>query len=246
MPRFRLKSVSTRRRLSWRILLVNGLMLAVAAFFAAGLTRELSRQRPIPAPPAAPRAAAMAEAASGESERPDIGGAQLDAYNVIVAKHLFNQSRAEGASTTPGAAAAPVQVKPALHGVVVDGAASLAYLEDPTTSRVLVYRVGDSVAGGQLVKIAADRVQIIGASGQMDVLLNDPMKPKSAAPTATAAAATAGAAPRPVASPQPAEVHETKNPARPAVAHRPVRTPRGLPGAPVAAGTTAPPEAPGQ
>ena len=68
----------------------------------------------------------------------------------------------------------PLPPKPILLGVVVDGPASRAYLEDPSTKRVFGYQVGDSVAGGKLEKIADDRIQISRADGVMDVLLRDP------------------------------------------------------------------------
>jgi hypothetical protein len=66
--------------------------------------------------------------------------------------------------------------KPVLHGVIVDEARSIAFLEDASTRRILGYRVGDTVAGGQLERIIGDRVVIRRADGEVDVLLSDPAK----------------------------------------------------------------------
>ena len=171
----------------------------------------------------APRPTAAAEAGNAELAPSTIDGEKLDTYNVIVAKHLFNPARSESGAGTAAAAGAPPPVKPALHGVVVDGDASLAYLEDPTTNRVLMYRIGDSIAGGQLVNITGDRVQIRRVDGSIDVLLNDPSKPKGATPAARPAVATPGPPSRRT------EVGETGSPQRSEVIQRPVRTPRAPP-----------------
>jgi hypothetical protein len=99
---------------------------------------------------------------------------------VIAAQNLFNPARSE----TAGAAALPV-VKPILHGVVIDGTKSRAFLEDPAVKRVSGYSVGDSVSGGRIQTIADDRVVIARPEGMMEVLLQDPSKPRPA-PTASA------------------------------------------------------------
>jgi hypothetical protein len=75
--------------------------------------------------------------------------------------------------------------KPNLYGVVLRDENSIAYLEDPTTRRVAGYRVGDSVAGGTVQRISADRVVLARPDGPLDVRLHDPSKPKPAAPAET-------------------------------------------------------------
>jgi hypothetical protein len=73
-------------------------------------------------------------------------------------------------------------VKSILHGVVIDGARSRAYLDDPVAKRVFGYAVGDTVAGGRLERILDDRVVIRGPAGVVEVLLQDPTKPQEEGP----------------------------------------------------------------
>ena len=161
-------------RLSKRLWLVNALLLAVAIFFGVYLARDLTRSRPLPPPPAPRRAQAPA---SSEDAPTAAAEDKLVAYNVIVAKHLFNPSRTEGgaAATTP---AAPPPPKPMLLGVVVDGPKSRAYLEDASTKRVFGYKIGDTISGGRIDQITDEKVVIVRPDGPVEVLLRDPSKPK--------------------------------------------------------------------
>ena len=130
---------------------------------------------------------------------------KLDQYNVIVAKHLFNPSRSEGAAIA-AATAAPPAPKPMLLGVVVDGGRSRAYLEDPASKRVLSYQVGDTVSGGRLEEISSERVLIARPEGPMEVMLRDPLKPKPGPAPSAANAPPVGSGPRidnPVVAPRP-------------------------------------------
>jgi hypothetical protein len=189
------------------VLLANVVMIAVAVTFAALLVLDLARPRPLPPAPA-PR---QTKASSAKQTDQEAGASdeKLGSYNVIVAKSLFSASRSEGTSTgaTP---AAPLPPKPVLHGLVVDGQYSVAYLEDPVSKRVLAYRVGDAVAGGTLEKIEDGRVEIRRADGQMDVLLRDPVKPKPTPPPSGAPAATA----EPQSPPEPSASPEQQPPSR--------------------------------
>jgi hypothetical protein len=115
-----------------------------------------------PAPPAVPSAA-------------DPGP---NTYAVIAAQNLFNPARSETATAT-----AVAVVKPILHGVVIQGGTSRAYLEDPTAKRVSGYSLGDTIGGGKIQRIADDRVLIVRPEGMVEVLLQDPSKPRPA-PTA--------------------------------------------------------------
>lgn len=101
-------------------------------------------------------------------------------YAAISARNLFNPSRSETVIVATSTA------KPLLHGVVIDGTKSRAYLEDPPAKRVVGFSVGDEVAGGRIQKIASDRVLIARPEGVMEVLLRDPSKPREA-PTAAVA-----------------------------------------------------------
>lgn len=166
--------------MSRRLIAINVVLATLAMFFAAWLARDLAASRPLPGPPAPRKTAASAP--SDETSRDTAAQERLAAYDVIVAKYLFNPSRTEGRSE-PAKPAVPLPPKPTLLGVVVDSSGSRAYLEDPSTKRVSAYLVGDSVAGGTLERITNDRVQISRPDGLMDVILRDPSKPAPAPPT---------------------------------------------------------------
>jgi hypothetical protein len=164
--------------MSARLHILNISLGLVACLLAAGLVRELLAAHPLPPPPA-PRAArplAAGGAAATSMAPPSAAG-----YGVIVAKNLFSPSRTE-APAGPVVAGGP---KPVLHGVVMDGPKSRAYLEDPLLKRAFGYVVGDTVGGGRIESIAVDRVVIARADGLLEVLLHDPSKPR---PASTAAA----------------------------------------------------------
>ena len=166
---------------------------------AAALTRELVAAHPLPSPPVprATRAVATAPPPSA-SAPPSTAG-----YGVIATKNLFSASRSETAAG-PVAAAGP---KPVLHGVVLDGPKSRAYLEDPLVKRTFGYAVGDTLGGGRVESIAADRVVIGRGDGSVEVLLRDPSKPRPTPPApgpaggAPVGAAPSGTATTPSASP---------------------------------------------
>jgi hypothetical protein len=67
--------------------------------------------------------------------------------------------------------------------VVIQAGTSRAFLEDPSAKRVSGYSVGDTISGGKIQKIADDRVLIARPEGMVEVLLQDPSKPRPA-PTA--------------------------------------------------------------
>jgi hypothetical protein len=186
-----------------RLLALNVFLGVIALSFVALAARELLVRRPLPAAPAARPAAAAAAAAQRDAAKSD----EPPAYGAIVAKYLFNPARTEGGAMT---AASPA-TKPLLHGVVVDGEKSRAYLTDPASKRVFGYAVGDSVAGGRLERIAEDRVVIARPEGPLEVLLRDPAKP---GPSPTAAAAAAPAQPQTVrrlSPPQPLGAESNAN-----------------------------------
>jgi len=167
-----------------RLLVLNAVLAILCVIFAVGIVRTLLVKHPVRAPaPAAQRAAA----ASQPTATTEAGTPGLDAFAVIAAKNLFNPRRSETA-----AAAAVSVAKPILHAVVIHGAQSRAYLEDPTAKRVAGYSVGDTMGGGKILKIADDRVVIARPEGLIEVLLQDPSKPRPA-PTATAVPAGAAA-----------------------------------------------------
>ena len=168
--------------------MLNIALALVGCLLAAALTRELVAAHPLPSPPLprATRAVATAPPPSASSP-PSTAG-----YGVIAMKNLFSASRSEAAAG-PVAAAGP---KPVLHGVVLDGPKSRAYLEDPLVKRTFGYAVGDTLGGGRVESIAADRVVIGRGDGSVEVLLRDPSKPRPTPPApGPAGGAPAGAAP---------------------------------------------------
>jgi len=170
--------------MSRRLLLINMVLGFLCVAFAVGIVRSLFVTRPLPA--AAPARIAVAPAPAVNFA---LGAVGLEMYAAITAQNLFNPGRSEAARV-----AAVAGVKPVLHGIVIEGAKSRAFLEDPSIKRVAGYSVGDPVAGGKLEKIADDRVVISRPEGLVEVLLQDPAKPRPA-PAAPPVAAVAPGAP---------------------------------------------------
>jgi hypothetical protein len=180
--------------LSKRIGLIAFPVAVLGLVFAVLLGRELFLSRPLPASPAPRVSQPSPTAAATPAHSPNAGG-DLSAYSMIPARSLFSPGRSE----TSVAASAKPAGRPVLHGVVVDGPRSRAYLEDSLVKGVFGYTVGDTVGQGQITTINADRVTITGPEGTFEVLLNDPAKPKPP-PGVTPAPAQ----PRPPAMPTPA------------------------------------------
>jgi hypothetical protein len=160
--------------MSRRLLALNIVLAILSIALAAGIVRTLIVRRALPTP-AAPRAA-TAPAPPPATENADAG---LSGYAVIAARNLFNPDRSETAVAT-----APVVAKPILHGVVIDGVKSRAFLEDPAAKRVAGYSAGDMIGGGRIQRISDDRVVIARPEGLLEVLLRDPSKPRATAVTA--------------------------------------------------------------
>ena len=159
--------------MSQRLLVLNVVLGLVSLAFAVGIVRTLVVKHPMPSA-AAPRPMA----APAPPAVPSAADPGPDTYAVIAAQNLFNPARSETATAT-----AVAVVKPILHGVVIQGGTSRAYLEDPTAKRVSGYSLGDTIGGGKIQRIADDRVMIVRPEGMVEVLLQDPSKPRPA-PTA--------------------------------------------------------------
>jgi len=172
-----------------RLLVLNVALGLVSLFFAVGIVRALLVKHPLPRP-TAPRAVAPAPPVAPAAA----SVAKAEAYAAIAAQNLFNPGRSEMGSST--AATASV-VKPILHGIVIEGGKSRAFLEDPSIRRVGGYSIGDSVGGGQIQKIADDRVVIARPEGIVEVLLQDPSKPRPVAPGPAGPAVTVPGQPVP-------------------------------------------------
>jgi hypothetical protein len=164
-----------------RLFIVNVLVGVVACLLVGVLIRELATGRRLPPVPT-PRASQSVLQGGGE---PAGQPTPIATYNIIATKNIFNPGRSE---VTEAAGVAPGP-KPVLHGVVLDGDKSRAYMEEPPARNVFGYAVGDTIAGGRLHSIGIDRVVITRPEGPVEVLLQDPSKPK---PAATEAAGPAG------------------------------------------------------
>jgi hypothetical protein len=183
-----------------RLLLLNVLLGAVACLLAVALVGELATPHPLPPAPSGRRAQEAAPGPPQDRTSPD--PVARNGYAVIATKNLFNPSRSEA----PTGSAVATGPKPLLHGVVVDGPKSRAYLEDPVVKRTFGYTVGDTIGGGRLQSISPDRVVISRPDGLVEVLLQDPAKPKPAIPAAVGGAMgqiPRRAAPTPAGMPTP-------------------------------------------
>jgi hypothetical protein len=193
--------------MSRRYLFINILIGIVSVVFAAGIVRTFVVRRALPAP-APPRVSAAAPPATV----PVSADPGLAAYTVIAARNLFNPSRSETSTATAATG------RPILHGVVINGTKSRAFLEEPPAKRVSGYSVGDTIGGGRLQQISDDKVVIARPEGLLEILLQDPSKPRAApvsagpgqqqAPPAAQSPAAAAVTPPggptfPVAPPQP-------------------------------------------
>jgi len=159
--------------MSRRLLALNVVLAIVSMALAAGILRTLIVRRALPTSAALRTATVSAPAPATGNLDPGLSG-----YTVIAARNLFNPDRSETAVATAPAA------KPILHGVVIDGAKSRAFLEDPAAKRVAGYSAGDMIGGGRIQRISDDRVVIARAEGLLEVLLRDPSKPRATAVTA--------------------------------------------------------------
>jgi Type II secretion system protein C len=184
-----------KRRL---LLLVDGVLLVVAAFLGVRLYEAWSAR-----PPAAP--AETAPAASAEAAAPPTAvtpGPPLTAYGTVADRNLFSPTRTETAPeppkpTTTATPTAPAP-KPKLYGVVILGEGrGRAYLEDAQRKRVFAYSVGDLVGDARLEQIKSDRVVLRRGSESFEILLYDPTKPRQPGPPAGVQSPEAGGVARP-------------------------------------------------
>ena len=152
-----------------RLVVLNVFLSLVSLTLAIGVVRTILVTRPLPPPAALP----ARPSTPGPVAAPPSSTVPED-YAPIVAHNPFSPGR-NGMAT-----AAPVDfVKPTLHGVVIDGTTRRAFLEDTVARRVGGYSLGDVVVGGTVSRIADDRVVIARPEGLVEVLLQDPLKPKS-------------------------------------------------------------------
>ena len=156
------------------LLVLNLFMAGLSVFFV--ITIVHSRLAPDSRAPSL-TGRALAVAASREHDlatpRPPRGGA----YDVIATRNLFDPNRSDAKNLGAIVETLPPTAAPALYGVVISEDTRLAYLEDPTTKRILGYKIGDKLAGGQVQRIEPDRVVILRAGGVTEVMLHDATRP---------------------------------------------------------------------
>lgn len=160
------------------VILLNALLLGASALTAIYVVRTV-----IAPPPRAATAASRPAAPPSNSAPPspaEPGSPPPASYAVVASRNLFSPTRSEVSG--PGTLAQPaLQLpKPSLFGVVLRENGSIAYLEDPSTTRVAAYRVGDAIAGGTVQAIQPDQVVLARADGQVAVRLHDPTRPRPA------------------------------------------------------------------
>lgn len=170
----------------WRWVLLDLVLACLVCMAGVGLVREVVEGRSLPPAHEVPESRPGPAAAIPDSARAGAPGARRASreYAVIGARNLFAASRGEVVVIAPAVEAG---MKSILHGVVIDGEQSRAYLDDPVAKRVFGYAVGDEVAGGRLEKILDDRVMIRRPEGVVEVLLQDPSKPQADEPAPVAA-----------------------------------------------------------
>ena len=167
-------------------LLVAVNVILISASVALGYYIARQASTPLRTPEARPRPPATTAATTAEPAKAP-GPSDVASYAIVARRNLFSPTRTEAPPVTAATAPVPVRQlpKPNLFGVVVGDGTPIAYLEDPTTKRVAGYRLGDSIAGGTVQTISADRVVLARPEGPVDIRLHDPAKPKPPAPAPT-------------------------------------------------------------
>jgi hypothetical protein len=124
------------------------------------------------------RAFAVTVTASHKHEAAAPGSPLGGAYDVIATRNLFHPNRSDAMNLGSIVETLPPAAALALYGVVISEDTRLAYLEDPATKRIVGYKIGDKLAGGQVQGIGPDRVVIMRAGGLIEVRLHDPNRPR--------------------------------------------------------------------
>src|SRR2546425_268306 len=156
------------------LLMVNGLLGVVGLIFLPSIARELVVSTPEPRPLRTRPPSSVTPVVATPPTAPG-------AYTIVASRNLFSPTRSETPDGGTAAGAAAMQPKPNLYGVVLRNGSPIAYLEDPVTKRVAGYRIGDTIAGGTLKSITADRVVLTRPEGNVDVQLHDPTRPRPVA-----------------------------------------------------------------
>jgi general secretion pathway protein C len=156
-------------------LVVELALLALVAYLAA-IGASAGTRLALDDVPAAPEDAAAAT-------EPATGPAPLADYAVIAERDVFN----------PGGAARDAHRTLRLWGVALDGRDARAVIEDATTHRQELYRVGDAIGSARVTAIDWDRVTLTDAGIDDTLTLSppdsasSPSDPPATSPVQTAA-----------------------------------------------------------
>jgi general secretion pathway protein C len=162
-----------------RLVLELALVALVAYLGALGVSAGIRLAvDDVPPPPA--------DAAPAPAAAP----APLEDYAAIATRDIFNPPHGTG-----GTASGANTLR--LWGVGLDGREARAVIEDTTTHRQELYRVGDRVAGARVAAIDWDRVTLDGARGEEVLELSPPATATAPAGDAAVDAAVAAASPAP-------------------------------------------------
>jgi hypothetical protein len=173
-------------RVSRPLAAVNVMLAVIALFCVISMMTPLTT--PLLMPAATTPRDALLRTAVRESTQSDYSPRELQTASsqIIVARNLFSPTRTELSQETASSSPTPIIPSARLHGVVVDGQASIAYLEDLTTKRTAGYRLGDKIAGGTVETIDPSAVVVRGSNGPIRISLRDPSRPRrSASPTSS-------------------------------------------------------------
>lgn len=170
--------------MSRRLVVLNLLFLVLGIGAVVAIVREVTQA------PTRPAVRSRAATSPAQPAPPPAAGQPVPpgGYTAVAARNLFSPTRTETPAVTAAQLTRPVPppVKPNLQGVVLRDGAPIAYMQDPTTKRTAGYRLGDSIAGGTVQAIHADRVVLARPDGNIDVRLHDPSKPRPAPQAAPA------------------------------------------------------------
>ena len=155
--------------MSRRLVILNVFLAIVSIAFGVGIVSTFGRTGGRAAPTTPPAVIGRSSLTSPGRDDPEQSG-----YAVIAIRNLFSPTRGESVAAPATADAAKV----ILHGVVVAGTKSRAFLEDPAGGHVAGYSLGDPVGGGRLQQILEERVLIARPEGLLEILLRDPSKPR--------------------------------------------------------------------
>jgi type II secretory pathway component PulC len=161
--------------MSARLLALNLFMAGLSVFFFITIVHT----RLAPDSRTASRAGRASAVTASPKHDVAVPGSPLGrAYDVIATRNLFDPNRSDAKNLAAIVETLPPAAALALYGVVISEDTRLAYLEDPATKRIIGYKIGDQLAGGQVQRIEPDRVVIMRAGGLIEVRLHDPDKPR--------------------------------------------------------------------